>query len=117
MDAAEEEEIVAARGIEGEIVEDDAVVDRRGIAQVRGAVGIADRDVMDAVLIGTEGGMIRSDEKPWIVVMTGVSTSRDQPSAMKSAWLWRMSNSPARSKTWAMCSISQTLASMVGSSE
>ena len=57
--------------------------------------------------------MIRSDEKPWIVVTTGVRTRRDQPSAMKSAWLWMMSNSAARSKTWAMWSISQTLASIV----
>ena len=117
MDAAEEQQVVAAVRIEGEVVERDAVVDRRGIAQVRMAVGIADRDIMDAILIALEHGRMRSDEKPWIVVTIGVSTSREKASGTKSAWLWIRSNSPARSKTWATWSISHTLASMAGSSE
>ena len=30
---------------------------------------------------------MRSEEKPWIVVTTGVATSREKASGTKSAWL------------------------------
>ena len=52
-----------------------------------------------------------------MVVTTGVSTSRVKHSGTKSAWLWRRSNSPARSKACATWRISQTWASRSGSSE
>ena len=118
VDAAEEEQIVAAVWVEAESPPADAVVDGRRIAQVRMAVGVADRDVVNAIVrIALKTGRMRSEEKPWIVVTTGVSTSREKASGTKSAWLWIRSNSPARSKTWATWSISHTLASMVGSSE
>ena len=53
----------------------------------------------------------------WMVVTTGVATIREKASGKKSAWLWMRSNSPARSNTCAMWSISHTLASIAGSSE
>ena len=56
MDAAEEEQVFAAERVEGKLLERDTVMDRRGIAQVRMAIGIADRDVVDAILVGLEGG-------------------------------------------------------------
>ena len=52
-----------------------------------------------------------------MVVTTGVLVSREKASGTKSAWLWTMSNSPARSKQCATCRISQTLGSISGSSE
>ena len=51
-----------------------------------------------------------------MVVTTGVSTSRLKLSGRKSKLLWIRSNSSARSNTVAMCSASQTFASIVGSS-
>ena len=51
MDAAEEEQVVAALCIEGEVIEGDAVVDRRGVAERRVAVGVADRDVMHMIVV------------------------------------------------------------------
>ena len=59
---------------------------------------------------------MRSLEKPWIVVTTGVGTSRLYVSGRKSNWLEMTSKSAARSKTAAMCSASLTLASMSRSS-
>ena len=56
MDAAEEQQVFAAARIEGKVREPDAVVDRRRIAQVRMTIGIADRDIMNAILVGLEGG-------------------------------------------------------------
>jgi hypothetical protein len=56
VDAAEEEQIFAAVRVEGKILQLDAVVDRRRIAQVRMAIGVADRDIMDAILIRLESG-------------------------------------------------------------
>ena len=61
--------------------------------------------------------MIRSEEKPWIVVTTGVVTRSLYVSGRKSKPLWMMSNSPARSNTDAMCRHSATLASIVASSD
>ena len=51
VDAAEEQQVFAAVRVEGKVLEPDAVMDRRCIAQVRMAVGIADRDIVDAILI------------------------------------------------------------------
>ena len=62
-------------------------MDRCGIAQVRMAIGVADRDIVDAILILLVGGQYASDEKPWIVVTIGVSTSREKARGTKSAWL------------------------------
>ena len=56
MDAAEEQQVVAAVRVEGKVLHPDAVVDRRRIAQVRAAVGVADRDIVDAILVRLEGG-------------------------------------------------------------
>ena len=52
MDAAEEQEIVRTDGIEREIGDRNAVVDRRGIVQRRMTIRLADRDIVHAVLIG-----------------------------------------------------------------
>ena len=51
MHAAEEQQGVAAVRIEGEVVEDDPVVDRLGVCELRRSVGIADRDIMHPILI------------------------------------------------------------------
>ena len=59
---------------------------------------------------------MRSDEKPWMVVTTGVVTSALKASGRKSNWLLMMSNSLARSKTEAMCRASNTFASTDSSS-
>ena len=56
MDAAEEEQVFAAARIEGKVLQPDAVVDRRRIAQVRMTIGVADRDVVNAIVVGLEGG-------------------------------------------------------------
>ena len=39
-------------------------------------IGVADRDVVAAIVVALEDGTIFSDEKPSIVVTTGVSTDR-----------------------------------------
>ncbi len=85
MDAAEEQQVLAAVRIEGKLLQRDAVMDRRRIAQVRVAIGVADRDVVDAILVALKTGTMRSEEKPWMVVTTGVSTSREKASGTKSA--------------------------------
>mgnify|MGYP003694576315 CR=1 FL=1 len=56
VDAAEEEQVFAAVRVEGKVLQPDTVVDRRRIAQVRVAIGVADRDIMDAILVRLEGG-------------------------------------------------------------
>lgn len=52
VDAAEEEQVFAAMRVEGKVLQPDTVVDRCHIAQLRMAVGFADRDIMDAILKG-----------------------------------------------------------------
>ena len=52
MDAAEEQQVVPGLIAEGERGEVDAVVDRRGVGQVRVPVRIADRDVVPDVVVG-----------------------------------------------------------------
>ena len=54
VDAAEEQQVLAAHGVERKVLERDAVVDRRGVAQVGMAIGVADGDVRDAILIALE---------------------------------------------------------------
>ncbi len=54
MDAAEEQQVFAADRIEGEFIERDAMMDRGGIRQLRVPIGIADRDIGDAILIALE---------------------------------------------------------------
>ena len=56
MDAAEEEQVFAAVRVEGKVLQPDTVVDCRRITQVRVAIGVADRDVMDAILVRFEDG-------------------------------------------------------------
>ena len=106
-----------ARRVEGEVAERDAVVDGGRVAEAGRPVGVADGDVGDAVLIVADTGRMRDEEKPWMVVTTGVSTSLEKVSGTKSAWLWIRSKAPARSNTCATWRISQTLASRLASSE
>src|SRR6185312_15599467 len=56
VDAAEEEQVFAAVRVEGKVLQPNTVVDCCCIAQVRMAIGIADRDIMDAILVCLEGG-------------------------------------------------------------
>ena len=51
VDAAEEEQVFAAVRVEGKVLQPDTVMDRRRVAQVRMAIGVADRDVMNAILV------------------------------------------------------------------
>jgi len=50
VDAAEEEQVFTAVRVERKVLEPDTVVDRRRIALIRAAIGVADRHVMDAIL-------------------------------------------------------------------
>ena len=56
VDAAEEEQVFAPVRVEGKVFQADTVMDRRRIAQVRVAIGVADRDIVDAILIRLEDG-------------------------------------------------------------
>jgi hypothetical protein len=60
---------------------------------------------------------VDSDEKPWMVVTTGVSTRLLYVSGRKSKPLWMMSNSSARSNTDAMWRHSATFGSISASSD
>jgi hypothetical protein len=59
---------------------------------------------------------MRSDENPWTVVTTGVSTNLLYVSGRKSNPLWMTSKSSARSNTEAMWRHSATFGSIVSSS-
>ena len=59
---------------------------------------------------------MRGEEKPWIVVSTGVDTSALYVSGRKSKLLWMRSNSPARSNSAEMWRHSDTFGSASGSS-
>ena len=59
---------------------------------------------------------ICGDEKPWMVVSTGVVTSVLYVNGRKSKLLWMTSNSPARSNTAEMCRHSATFGSTAASS-
>ncbi len=54
VDAAEVEQVFAAVRVEGKVLQPDTVVDRRRIAQVRMAVGVADRDIVNAIVVRLE---------------------------------------------------------------
>ena len=54
MDATEEQEVFAAARVERKLVERDSVMDRGCVAELRMAIGRADRDVGDAVLVALE---------------------------------------------------------------
>jgi len=54
MDPAEEQQIAAGLRHEGEPGQVDAVVDGRGVAQVRVSIGVADRDVVRVIVVGPE---------------------------------------------------------------
>ena len=56
VNATEEEQIFAAMRVEGEVLQPDTVVDRCCIAQVRTAIGSADCDIVDAIIVCLEGG-------------------------------------------------------------
>ena len=76
VDPAEEQQVPAGGRVEREGVGVDPVVDRREVVEARVPVGVADRDVGAAPRCSAgRPGRIRGDEKPWIVVRTGVSTS------------------------------------------
>jgi len=62
-------------------------------------------------------GTICSDENPWIVVTTGVSTRPLNVNGRKSKLFWITSNSLARSNAAEMCNASQAFACNPGSSE
>jgi hypothetical protein len=55
MNAAEEKQIFAAMRVEGKVLQRDAMVDRCGIAQVRMAVGLADRDIVAGIRLQPAG--------------------------------------------------------------
>jgi hypothetical protein len=56
VDAAEEQQVFAAVRIEGKVLQPDTVVDRRRIAQIRVPIGVADRDIVDAIIVRLERG-------------------------------------------------------------
>jgi len=48
------------------------------------AVGVADRDIVNAIVVRLKTGKMRSEEKPWIVVHNRRSTSRGRRRAARS---------------------------------
>ena len=56
MDATEEHQPAARSVAEREVREIDAVINGRGVAQIGVAVGVADRDVRDAVVVASVNG-------------------------------------------------------------
>ena len=112
MDATEEEQIFAALYVEWKILKPDAVMDSRGIAQVGVAIGVTDCHVMDTILIGLEGwqNAFRREavdrRHDWCRHQSREGERNEVGLVMDEVELARA--------TW---SISQTLASMVGSSE
>ena len=51
MDSSEEKQIIAALRIERKIIDRNAVMNRRSVAQIGMTIGIADGDVVDHVLV------------------------------------------------------------------
>jgi hypothetical protein len=64
VDATEEEQVFTPLRVEGKVFQADTVVDRRRIAKIRVAIGLADRDIVDAILIRLEDGQDALRGKP-----------------------------------------------------